>query len=261
MTTFKITIAEPCHENWKNMVTTSCGAFCHSCQKEVIDYTGKTSVEIAQIFGNNKGATCGKFMPSQLAHVYEYMHDKPVRNYWFNKGLIGTGLSILVATTHVRSESKNKIYAPEITLAEYAKKAYPTVENKFDEGYFIINGSIVDESGEPVAFATVVTKNISGEIIGVITDIDGNFTLKIPRNKLNDLPQVILTFKNVGYKTQDYTIDIKGTNTICKIVLKSEELPIIGMIITVKKPTPLTKKPETPIEHELWYDYKFNGGE
>ena len=47
---FHIDIPTPCKEGWQNMAPTEKGAFCNSCQKEVIDFTQKTPAEIANYF-------------------------------------------------------------------------------------------------------------------------------------------------------------------------------------------------------------------
>lgn len=62
-----ITIPEPCHENWENMLPDEKGRFCLSCSKSVHDFTGKTDLEIHRILMTHKGQkVCGRFSKSQL---------------------------------------------------------------------------------------------------------------------------------------------------------------------------------------------------
>jgi hypothetical protein len=46
----KISINEPCHENWDKMKSNDKGAFCLSCQKNVVDFSNKTISEIKDFF-------------------------------------------------------------------------------------------------------------------------------------------------------------------------------------------------------------------
>ncbi len=57
-----------------------------------------------------------------------------------------------------------------------------------------IQGTVVDEQGEPVIGATIVVKDSPG--VGVATDVDGKFTLTVPEN-------AILIISYVGYKSQE----------------------------------------------------------
>ncbi|MCW3085478.1 MAG: hypothetical protein JWP12_2844 [Bacteroidetes bacterium] len=63
----KLSIPNPCHENWNGMTPDENGRFCGSCQKIVIDFTTKTEQEIIDYFAANAGKrTCGKFKTTQL---------------------------------------------------------------------------------------------------------------------------------------------------------------------------------------------------
>ena len=59
----------------------------------------------------------------------------------------------------------------------------------------VVRGVVVDESGEPVAGANVVVK---GTTIGIITDMDGAFTLEASAD-------AVLQISYVGYLAQDIT--------------------------------------------------------
>ncbi|MBS1684685.1 MAG: hypothetical protein JSS76_08025 [Bacteroidetes bacterium] len=63
--TLHLTIPMPCHERWDAMTATERGAFCHSCQKEVIDFSSMTDSELLSFFAGGK-ATCGRFRGDQV---------------------------------------------------------------------------------------------------------------------------------------------------------------------------------------------------
>jgi len=64
-TQFKISIPEPCHENWNKMTPTEKGKFCSVCQKNVYDFRKSTDLEIIRTFNENENL-CGRFKNSQL---------------------------------------------------------------------------------------------------------------------------------------------------------------------------------------------------
>ncbi len=60
-------IPKPCHQDWNEMTPTQQGAFCRSCQKEVIDFTAMTDDEVLQFLNkNNEKKLCGKATASQV---------------------------------------------------------------------------------------------------------------------------------------------------------------------------------------------------
>ena len=87
-----ITIPTPCHESWDGMDATAQGAFCGSCQKEVIDFTAMTDREILAYFQQNK-ITCGRFRESQ---VDRNLIISTIRNGYFKWKAIFISLSALI---------------------------------------------------------------------------------------------------------------------------------------------------------------------
>lgn len=83
----------------------------------------------------------------------------------------------------------------------------------------VVKGQVVDATGEPVIGASVLVK---GTTNGVITDLDGNFTL-------NGVSQGTLVISFVGYKTQEIAIDGK---TQFKITL-TEDSEILDEVVVV----------------------------
>ncbi|KAF2507944.1 hypothetical protein EYY60_18525 [Flavobacterium zhairuonense] len=64
---YKITIPEPCHEDWNKMTPNKNGRFCMSCSKTVIDFTSMLPEEIQHFFIQNQNKKiCGRFKKSQL---------------------------------------------------------------------------------------------------------------------------------------------------------------------------------------------------
>ncbi len=62
---YKITIPEPCNEDWNKMTPNDNGRFCGSCSKNVVDFTNKLPDEIQAYFLQDSNV-CGRFKKSQL---------------------------------------------------------------------------------------------------------------------------------------------------------------------------------------------------
>lgn len=82
----------------------------------------------------------------------------------------------------------------------------------------LVSGTIVDDTGETVIGASVVAK---GTTVGVVSDLDGNFSFEIPSDKK------ILVISLIGMKTQEVSA---GTNL--KIVMEDDSKLIDEVVVT-----------------------------
>lgn len=104
---------------------------------------------------------------------------------------------------------------------ENSKLALPAAQAK------TIKGTVVDEKGETMIGVTVLVK---GTTHGVVTDLDGNFSVDAPQGS-------VLVVSYVGYKTQEITITAQSQLNI-KMVPDSEsldEVVVIGYGTTKKR--------------------------
>jgi hypothetical protein len=67
-TKYKITIAEPCHEDWDKMTQNQFGRFCGSCSKNVVDFTNMLPDDI-QTYLQQHINVCGRMKRSQLDSI------------------------------------------------------------------------------------------------------------------------------------------------------------------------------------------------
>lgn len=90
-----------------------------------------------------------------------------------------------------------------------------------------VTGTVTDATGEAVIGATVV---IEGTTQGVVTDIDGNFSITLPAGKSR------VTVSSVGMTTQ--TVNLSGKSNV-KIVMKDDDKMIDEVVVvgygTMKK--------------------------
>jgi len=86
----------------------------------------------------------------------------------------------------------------------------------------MIKGLIVDETNQPLVGATVIIKNVKNS--GVISDVNGRFTLNIPEGKNT------LVISYIGYKTQEVNLT-DNRNITVRLVdnsLNMNEVVVVG---------------------------------
>lgn len=81
-----------------------------------------------------------------------------------------------------------------------------------------ITGNVVDPEGEPVIGATVMEKGTSN---GVITDIDGNFRVKVKSG-------ATLVFSYIGYDTQELPAQNGMQVTLKEDATELAEVVVVG---------------------------------
>lgn len=95
-----------------------------------------------------------------------------------------------------------------------------------------VKGQVMDPTGVPVIGASVLEKGTSN---GVITDIDGNFSLKVSS------PNAVVVISYIGYKTVE--LPASNTKKLAQVTLK-EDAEVLDEVVVVgygvQKKTTLT---------------------
>ena len=83
-----------------------------------------------------------------------------------------------------------------------------------------IKGTVVDATGEPLIGVNV---SVKGTTIGIITDIDGNYTLEVPSKST-------IVFSYIGYQSQEVPVGSQSTInvTLKEDTQKLEEVVVVG---------------------------------
>lgn len=87
------------------------------------------------------------------------------------------------------------------------------------QGGKTLSGQVIDETKEPLIGASILIKGTS---IGTITDIDGNYTLNIPKGATE------LVFSYVGYESQTLPIP---TGKLLNVQLKSDSQVLSDVVV------------------------------
>lgn len=114
-----------------------------------------------------------------------------------------------------------------------------------------VTGTVLDaDNGEPLIGVSVVEK---GTTNGIVTDLDGNFTLQTKDEN------AILSFSYVGYASQE--VRVKKNASMGVISLKAEAIGLSDVTVTgqiaVQRKTPVAVSQVTALEIEE----RLGGGE
>jgi len=216
---FYIHIPVPCHENWNAMTTTSQGAFCKSCCKNVIDFSNKTENEIYRILSNGE-SMCGRFRSEQLQHP---VRETEMKNGFFNWKAVAASLLAFFSSAKVVSafDTATKprtdsvaVKGPEVVIAAQRTPylSHDVTGNlsivevqrdlkQFKKERWNICGKVIDENGEGIPVAAVYIKNTK---LGTTTDFDGNFSLDLNKGDIRETDTLVISY--IGYSTKEISL-------------------------------------------------------
>lgn len=161
MKNYKISIPEPCHENWDEMTINEKGRFCSSCSKTVIDFTKKESRQIQEYLKKHQEERiCGHFYKKQLdSIVIELPESIFERELSFHK-LFVIVLVFVMGTTLLSCKTEGKIQKIEdVTLIDSVNKTKKSIDSSF-----IFNKKDSIKKDKPL-ITNVTKEKISGELV------------------------------------------------------------------------------------------------
>jgi len=96
MKKMRISIENPCHEDWQAMTPETQGRFCGACEKTVVDFTKMSDAEILQYFSKpSVDKTCGRFRVEQLAELGTSKQNIPSERNWVTATSLKPSKSLL----------------------------------------------------------------------------------------------------------------------------------------------------------------------
>lgn len=66
MKKFTLTVSQPCHESWDEMLPEEKGRYCAACRKTVVDFSAMSDRQLAEFFKTRREPVCGRFYSDQL---------------------------------------------------------------------------------------------------------------------------------------------------------------------------------------------------
>lgn len=206
----QITIPQPCHKKWDEMPSTEKGKFCQSCQKEVIDFTNMTDVEVLHFAKANKYSFCGSFQESQLNRSLRPPSKQSPFGYKKIAASILALLSFKFSPGQSLQKSEQKIIAgPKKDLNN------TSIKNALTKDY-IISGEVTLPFKDSLEFANVTIK-IGNDDTTYFLDASGRFSIRLNENQIKEY--TIISFIHPRLKNEVRTIHKISFPSILKVEL------------------------------------------
>jgi hypothetical protein len=227
MKKYQIKINKPCSEDWSEMTDHDTGKFCDSCQKTVYDFTQFSNIELARKIkkGDN---LCGRFKKEQL----DTDLILPQKSFVPKLGYVFSLIGLLGLSSPTLSQSKSK---EDITISWNQTKTNEKSNSKIKKR--IVKGNVSDSTG-PLPGASIWIK---GSKDGVETDFNGNFELVIDKRYLRK-NTITLVISYIGFKAETIVITKRNFRDFLKVVLKEDNIMLIGEVIITSNNKHLFKK-------------------
>lgn len=156
-----------------------------------------------------------------LEEVFNAIRKQSEFEFFYNNDQVNTSVKVSVKTKNADIKTVLEQVIPAIY--EYTVKDRYILINKRKEvtpaimqgpqqkktAIITVKGVVLDEQGEPIPGATIIIK---GSTKGVITDIDGNYSIEVPPNDK-------LSFSFIGMETQ--TVEVNNQTKI-NVILKEK---------------------------------------
>lgn len=221
-----LSIAEPCHQNWGNMLPEQQGKFCLSCQKKVTDFTNMTDAEMLTYFTQSKGNTCGRFTDDQL----ERRIAEP-KKHSIGKWKYFWQILIPVMFGVYRSEAQTTKGEVATTICIDKSKLVQPVLMGDVVVYRPVNYSlqIIDETGQAIPFATVHFKSKN---LMLSADAMGRFKVTTHLNETVEISSIGFVTKTVDFQTLEKN---KLVIVLQKQLVNLPDIKVIGYGTTMGK--------------------------
>ena len=218
----KVSIPEPCHEDWSKMSQTEKGAFCQVCTKEVIDFTIVIDEDIVKHVLKNDNA-CGRFSKTQLDRNLTLERSSGQR-------LGPLAASLLLPLTMMAGATTTSKQG-EIKSSNYTSLGIGSLHKEANRIQITVTGTITDLYGEPMHKVRVEVKE-TGET--TYTDKKGNYSITF-------LDKETLIFTIEGHEVSQQTFGNYNETFNTKMIAVIHAPMIMGKMIA----------PDVIIEEEI----------
>ncbi len=232
----RLSIPNPCHEDWHAMSNTEQGRFCSSCRKEVIDFSDKTDEELVQFFHNGQRGVCGRFRSSSLDRSIlqpEMASSFRMPAFFRTFGALG---SLLLLTTQKSLNAAPMNGSVETEQTTVSNKEQPELIPIGDTELIRISGQVTDENNhDRLIGANVMVIRADSNVVIAHTnaDIDGNFLIEFRQEDLVGSMQYYLVIQYLGFEEVRLLQSVKRDPGFVSVVMKEAATALAGEVVVV----------------------------
>lgn len=224
----KVSIPNPCHEDWHKMTPTQKGRFCHSCDKEVEDLTHLSRIELGKYLATHD-LKCVKF---RTRHI-DVDLEEAKGGFTSGRKLVAAAAASLMWNVSIAQndtvEDVSHVNLLEQTILR--EKEVEVVPTSLTD---TIRGVVLDSAtNSPIPFANVILSNNGVMVTGVTTDFDGKFAITYNQAEGDSL---VLQVSSMGFANQTVPIYLikNEMNVILFEVPLGEANMTMGMVLIYK---------------------------
>jgi len=227
---FNLNHLKKCNQYWEEMSDIEGGRLCTDCNKCIIDFRDKTDYEIAKTHILSQEPVCGLYSEKQLKGKAFKPKSIPRSFKILLYSLLPT---ILLPTKNIDAKNLDRIEQFNRHLQQNAVSIpQPIPSQAIESDSVIIKGKVFDEETyEELIGVTIVSEQMN---YGLVTDIHGDFELKISQEDIKD--NLILGFQYLGYATKQIIVTPENQSQFLQVALGTNESQIIEFVIYEKRP-------------------------
>lgn len=216
---FKLTVPQPCSENWNNMLPVQGGKHCESCNKKVIDFTRFTDQQLQDYFKNHSGNTCGRLLKDQTQRIIQ-IKEPGTRSKLLPQIIVSTLLYLGISKTtdaQQSSSSQTQTFATNIS-----RHKVTDTEKDQKSGSNSITGIVTNSTtGEPIPFASVLLKSGDSVITSTTTNLEGEFKIIIP--EIINSNNLAIHVSDIIYEPWEIKLPVQQTPLIVIMIMSPKD--------------------------------------
>ncbi len=256
----KLTIPNPCSEDWNKMTPQGDGRFCNRCSHIIRDFSTYSDRELIEFLSKEKGKVCGRFEETQLNR--EIFIQQPYSTSSFHKFVMSIALALGIAGS---ANSQNNV-AIQKTATGTSIQHHKKTTAPIDDSAHQITGSVIDSSNsQPLSGAMLAIEHNGKRISETKTDNEGKYKFIISRSFIGSHLTLLVMYygadeKTIKFKPLKFPLQIAPvemhivcSNTVVvegrSIPLVTGRLPITGFVMDSAQ---IHSTPKKIKKHKKW---------
>ncbi len=187
-------------------------------------------IHFSVLYSQNNGFTI-KLKNVELEKVFDQIKTQSDYTFFYDNEGISKIKNVSIDVKNASIDEvmeqllKSTPYAYKIvdkTIILFLKEKRKKADDSQTNNTYAVSGKVLDEDGDPLPGATVLIK---GTTKGTTTNVDGNYTLKVPKG-------TVLLFSFIGFHKQEIAVSPENTEINVVMEQKAAELGEFTVIST-----------------------------